>query len=885
MKMDNLVKLVEGEVVEFEFKLGFKSAKSNDRIGDPVVRYGKFNDREQERTEQLNITLKNGEITNWIKADFDIDQKARLIIEDGNLELGKGSKASKWFLEKFRPTTVKAQGEEEIGVDGKEGSNGGNDEDHENTQEQETEEKEVEVKIPDNRLKQALLDKLKKESDEEIIKEELEEVTELILENLGIENIEGLEYATNLRKLKLDKNKITDFSPLFETLSLEEVEFSAQEQKIELEDNTAQSNELYVYESEPTKLPIKSYEKTIKVSPLEKNKDIKDSDGYLVNEPMINDQNEIYWSNITSSTKTEALVFYEAEEEENSILNQISYLVSQNTTLHIPKEDEGCDNDEECVNEGGVGEIENDTGNPIVEGDDVDWTDGYEYVDGEGLEGVPVAREIEGTGFKEEIEAVFVEVNPDKEHPWKETNWENNLLKKDYKSVNEVYDVSVNIVRIEPRQPTSNQNIEVTYRVCNNGNQLIDGFEIENAFRGYEDGETIQYSDKINRGMYVYNKENQEGGTTPVCIDKKIERKMFDVETSKEDVIYDILVRQEMPKGEKENNPESNKDAKVLQVRNPNVSVYIQNENEEADVLSETGDAHIVIRNEMYRDIAIKGMDANGYENDPEGSKMNPSDTTKTVIKLRDENLDKEIATYTEADWDKSDIGHGEIASIKVSDEIRDFIDRNYDGNYQSVEISVEGHIPYYKGEVDYSGNPKYGDNELDESIYYFPPRPNISMMQCNELDASAGQLGIGSDMPVKACAGHYPNNPSTAVEEGMQAYHYVMYRFFPAPLPPYDIESVGTDNKHNPEYFNQIIKLEEHKNKRGDKDAFIFDETKTNNGAVSKRGRFLPTGATFDFSVTEKHGSEKGKTIASGKVEYNITDSYYNSEQIDTKD
>src|SRR5690625_5310322 len=108
------------------------------------------------------------------------------------------------------------------------------------------------------------MDKLKEESDEEIIKDELEEVTELILENLGIENIEGLEYATNLRKLKLDKNKITDFSPLFENLSLEEVEFSAQEQKIELEDNTAQSNELYVYESEHTKLPIKSNEKTIR---------------------------------------------------------------------------------------------------------------------------------------------------------------------------------------------------------------------------------------------------------------------------------------------------------------------------------------------------------------------------------------------------------------------------------------------------------------------------------------------------------------------------------------------------------------------------------------------------------------------------------------------
>ena len=546
-----------------------------------------------------------------------------------------------------------------------------------------------------------------------------------------------------------------------------------------------------------------------------------------------------------------------------------------------------------CDNETGLDNPDVEPSDPITE-DDIEEIKDYDYEPEEKPDTKgPIAKEISGDNFREEVENIFVKVNDDKQYPKNEFDWDNNELAEPYKSVNKVYDISIDIVDpddpdaspLDPENPSSNEKVTVTHKVCNLGNQDVREYKIITQFGDGEPKKEV-YDDGIERGDYIYDETNSpQGSAEENCKIIKIANKMIDIETSDEDVPVRSIVNQGMPEGTPEDHPgRTDSDEIEAEVQNPNVSVYIQNENEEADVLSETGDAHIVIRNEMYRDIAIQGIDANGYENDPEGSKMNPSDTTKTVIKLRDENLDKEIATYTASDWDRENIGHGEIASIKVSDEIRGFIDRNYDGDYQSVEISVKGHIPYYKGEVDYSGNPKYRDNELDESIYYFPPRPNISMMQCNELDASAGQLGIGSDMPVKTCAGHYPNNPSTAVEEGMQAYHYVMYRFFPAPLPPYDIESVGTDNKHNPEYFNQIIKLEEHKNKRGDKDAFIFDETKTNNGAVSKRGRFLPTGATFDFSVTEKHGSEKGKTIASGTVEYNIPDSCYNSEQIDLK-
>ena len=70
------------------------------------------------------------------------------------------------------------------------------------------------VNIPDNNLRKILLAQMSKSSEEEITEADMLQLSSLIAEGTGIQNISGLENAVNLTELDLTGNRISDLSPL-----------------------------------------------------------------------------------------------------------------------------------------------------------------------------------------------------------------------------------------------------------------------------------------------------------------------------------------------------------------------------------------------------------------------------------------------------------------------------------------------------------------------------------------------------------------------------------------------------------------------------------------------------------------------------------------------
>ncbi len=82
----------------------------------------------------------------------------------------------------------------------------------------------AEVAIPDANLRSALERALGKASGEPILSTEMAMLTGFAAESSGITDLTGLEYATNLRRLKLGKNRISDISPLAGLTNLSELD-------------------------------------------------------------------------------------------------------------------------------------------------------------------------------------------------------------------------------------------------------------------------------------------------------------------------------------------------------------------------------------------------------------------------------------------------------------------------------------------------------------------------------------------------------------------------------------------------------------------------------------------------------------------------------------
>ena len=77
------------------------------------------------------------------------------------------------------------------------------------------------VEIPDSNLEKAIRDELNLPDNAAIGQQEMRRLEELTAREAQIENITGLEYATNLRSLNLAENEIQDITPLADLINLD----------------------------------------------------------------------------------------------------------------------------------------------------------------------------------------------------------------------------------------------------------------------------------------------------------------------------------------------------------------------------------------------------------------------------------------------------------------------------------------------------------------------------------------------------------------------------------------------------------------------------------------------------------------------------------------
>ena len=82
------------------------------------------------------------------------------------------------------------------------------------------------VHIPDANLREAIAEALGKASNAVITTEDMATLIELNAENMGISDITGLEFATNLTVLRIGHNPISDLSPIAKLTKMREIYFN-----------------------------------------------------------------------------------------------------------------------------------------------------------------------------------------------------------------------------------------------------------------------------------------------------------------------------------------------------------------------------------------------------------------------------------------------------------------------------------------------------------------------------------------------------------------------------------------------------------------------------------------------------------------------------------
>ena len=84
------------------------------------------------------------------------------------------------------------------------------------------------VHIPDANLREVIIETLGKAPNTAITAQEMETLTYLEAEGMDIQNLDGLQFATNLEELRLRGNVLSDLSPLSGLTTLKEVEVSGE---------------------------------------------------------------------------------------------------------------------------------------------------------------------------------------------------------------------------------------------------------------------------------------------------------------------------------------------------------------------------------------------------------------------------------------------------------------------------------------------------------------------------------------------------------------------------------------------------------------------------------------------------------------------------------
>ena len=81
------------------------------------------------------------------------------------------------------------------------------------------------VHFPDSNLRAVVAEALGKSANAPIIAEEMGTLSELEAINRGIQDLSGLQFATNLNRMDVDENQISDFSPIANLINLRGISF------------------------------------------------------------------------------------------------------------------------------------------------------------------------------------------------------------------------------------------------------------------------------------------------------------------------------------------------------------------------------------------------------------------------------------------------------------------------------------------------------------------------------------------------------------------------------------------------------------------------------------------------------------------------------------
>ena len=79
------------------------------------------------------------------------------------------------------------------------------------------------VEIPDPNLRRAVKEALNLPNDSQVTAQDMRQLTGLNAQNTGIESLDGLEYATDLRRLWVDNNPLSNLSPISNCSKLEDL--------------------------------------------------------------------------------------------------------------------------------------------------------------------------------------------------------------------------------------------------------------------------------------------------------------------------------------------------------------------------------------------------------------------------------------------------------------------------------------------------------------------------------------------------------------------------------------------------------------------------------------------------------------------------------------
>lgn len=456
------------------------------------------------------------------------------------------------------------------------------------------------------------------------------------------------------------------------------------------------------------------------------------------------------------------------------------------------------------------------------------------------------------------VSKVVVEVNKNKKNPTKETDWSNNISKKGFGIINSNAEGSIKIKSHTPTYPKSNQKVDVVIEACNLGTETFENATINLKWDG---GKTSITSESFVLKGKIYKLKNgklvSEGNGDCRTVTLTIDSPEIGDSSKKNNITATLNI------------PKKPTDSKEIEIRNPNATLSANNQKQIVEISEkEFGDITMTVTNNMFKNIkeTCTGSDCNST-----------SSPNKFEVRFYDITEGKKVeitaakfnGTYT--------LKHGEQKTFVLSNsknEIKKYIDKNRKTN-KIFKIKLEANIPYYKGEVDGSGKPKYQDNKEEFELHYVINVPVTSNASCVLAESkSVNHYNLnGGQAPVKMCIGHFPNNPSTLVENGMDSYHYVLYRFFPVPMPNYDVYSPEL-NENLPDYFYQIIKSINDTKVKGEESAYIFEN--------KKRKRYLPN--KVDFSFVIKEDKTNGKQIALGNASHTIPKTCYYKESIDIR-